>query len=69
MKILLFFFSMTRDQPAEVLDRLLSPSAENEKLRQTTFPDLDYAGLYNALQSVADDIQLINTGAIGKIGV
>ncbi|XP_055329000.1 protein unc-79 homolog [Paramacrobiotus metropolitanus] len=56
--------SMTRELSSEVLDQLLSPAPQNEKLRQTIFPDLDYNGLYHALQSLADDIQLINTGAI-----
>ncbi|OQV19140.1 Protein unc-79-like protein [Hypsibius exemplaris] len=54
----------TRELSNDVLDQLLLPGLQNDKLRQTIFPDLDYNGLFKAVQSLADDIQLINTGAI-----
>jgi hypothetical protein len=57
----------TRELSNDVLDQLLLPGSQNDKLRQTIFPDLDYNGLFKAVQSLADDIQLINTGAIGQI--
>lgn len=57
---------MTREVSSDVLDQLLSPGAQNEKLRHAIFPDLDYNGLYSVIQSLVDDIPLVNAGAIGK---
>ncbi|GAU98815.1 hypothetical protein RvY_09908 [Ramazzottius varieornatus] len=57
--------SMTRELSNDTLDQLLTPgNPENERLRSTIFPDLDYGSLFDAVQSLSDDVQLISAGAV-----